>query len=242
MTPEEFELTSDPGVVWRVGHRPDPWAWTDWLYATDDGRFNGRWDDQLSEFRTLYTGETLLACLLEVLAHFRPDPVTDSELDEIEDPDGAIVLAPDAPAGTVGYKWIETHIGGRAQQAGCYCFVTHSRSIATVQASLPFAKYDLCPQLLDAAILKDGGQRNLTRSIAHWLYDLRGVDQGDLVNGVEFRSRYGDEFRMWAVFERLADEGLGTSGHIQQEEIISLHPEDSEMQLAFDLHGLRWHD
>ncbi|KFF58032.1 hypothetical protein JF66_21650, partial [Cryobacterium sp. MLB-32] len=69
-----------------------------------------------------------------------------------------------------------------------------------------------------------------------------GVDQGDLVNGVEFRSRYGDEFRMWAVFERLADEGLGTSGHIQQEEIISLHPEDSEMQLAFDLHGLRWHD
>ena len=103
MTAPDLEITSDPGEVWRVGHGPDPWAWTDWLYAPADGRFNGRWDDQLAEFRTLYTGQSLLACLLEVLAHFRPDPVTDAELDEIEDPDGDLEHAPDAPSGTVGF-------------------------------------------------------------------------------------------------------------------------------------------
>ncbi|WP_417219602.1 hypothetical protein [Arthrobacter sp.] len=32
--------------VWRVGHAPDPWAWTPWGHADDEGRFGGRWDDQ----------------------------------------------------------------------------------------------------------------------------------------------------------------------------------------------------
>jgi hypothetical protein len=32
----------NPGAVWRVGHGPDPWAWTPWEYAGDDGRFHGR--------------------------------------------------------------------------------------------------------------------------------------------------------------------------------------------------------
>jgi hypothetical protein len=231
-----LELTGEPGQVWRVGHMPDPWAWTDWRHA--DGRFNGRWDDQLAEFRTLYTGRSLLACLLEVLAPFRPEPVTEAELDEIEDPDSEVALAPDAAPGTVGYKWLEDHAAGTARQDGRYCFVTHSRSIAAVQAGFPFAKFDLPAQLLDASFLKDGGQRDLTRSIAHWLYDLRDSEQNDLVDGVEFRSRYGDDLGMWAVFERPSDER--TSQRIRDEEIRALHAEDPEMQQAFKLHGLRW--
>jgi hypothetical protein len=55
------------GVVWWVGFRPDPWAWTDWKYGSDDGRFNGRWDDMAGQFRTVYAGESLVACLPEVL-------------------------------------------------------------------------------------------------------------------------------------------------------------------------------
>ncbi|MFF9565545.1 RES family NAD+ phosphorylase, partial [Leifsonia sp. NPDC014704] len=122
--------------VWRVGYRPDPWAWADWRYANDAGRFNGRWDDQLAElFRTLYTGESLLACLLEVLAQFRPEPQTDAELDEIEDEAGEVELYPDAPSGTVGYGWLEERFGGKADQTGRYCSVTHSESLAAIQAN-----------------------------------------------------------------------------------------------------------
>ncbi|WP_169725697.1 hypothetical protein [Leifsonia xyli] len=64
-------------------------------------------------FRTLYTGESLLACLLEVLAQFRPEPQTDAELDEIEDEAGEVDLYPDAPSGTVGYGWLEERFGGK---------------------------------------------------------------------------------------------------------------------------------
>jgi hypothetical protein len=46
-------VAGDPGPVWRVGYAPDPWAWTPWEYASDSGRFNGRWDDEDAKFRTL---------------------------------------------------------------------------------------------------------------------------------------------------------------------------------------------
>ena len=71
-------------VVWRVGYTPDPWAWTPWQYATD-GRFTGRWDDPDGVWRTLYVGDTRLACYLEVLAPFRADPHLAAQLDDIEE-------------------------------------------------------------------------------------------------------------------------------------------------------------
>lgn len=233
-----LEVTDGTSRVWRVGFRPDPWAWTDWLYANDAGRFNGRWDDQSSEFRTLYTGESLLACLLEVLAHFRPDPATDAALDEIEDEEGEVELHPDASSGTVGYLWLEKRFGGSADQSGSYCFVTHTESISAIQAGFPFAKFKLKPVLLDASVLKDADQRDLTRSIARWIFDLRDDQQNDLVDGIEFRSRFGDEVRMWAVFERAADGE--TSAHLTDQEVFALHPETPEVTEAFRLHGLRW--
>lgn len=236
-----LELRDGTRQVWRVGHRPDPWAWSDWLYANDEGgRFNGRWDDQNSDFRTLYTGESLLACLLEVLAQFRPDPTTDAELDEIEDPEGEVDLHPDATSGTVGYWWLEQRFGGSADQTGDYCFVTHSESISAIQAGFPFARFKLKPALLDASTLKDARQRDLTRSIARWIFDLRDEQQSDLVDGIEFRSRFGDEVRMWAVFERAADEE--TSSHLTNQRTFALHPETPEVAEAFRLHNLRWSD
>ena len=69
----DISVVTEPGTVWRVGYRPDPWTFTPWQYA-ENGRFTGRWDDPDGNYRTLYTGQTLLGCLLEVLACFRPDP------------------------------------------------------------------------------------------------------------------------------------------------------------------------
>ena len=50
--------------------------------------------------------------------------------------------------------------------------------------------------------MKKAEDRVLTRSIARWVYDLRDDHRNTLVDGVEFRSRLGDEICMWAVFER----------------------------------------
>lgn len=48
------------GRVWRVGFRPELWAWSGWEWATD-GRFPGRWDDLHGNFRTIYAGSSLLS-------------------------------------------------------------------------------------------------------------------------------------------------------------------------------------
>uniref|UniRef100_UPI00404B39B8 RES domain-containing protein n=1 Tax=Georgenia sp. M64 TaxID=3120520 RepID=UPI00404B39B8 len=51
--------------VWRVGYAPDPWTWTPWQYA-EAGRFSGRWDDPHGIWRSVYVGQSALACYLEV--------------------------------------------------------------------------------------------------------------------------------------------------------------------------------
>jgi hypothetical protein len=83
--------------IHRVGYQHDPWAWTPWEYAGADGRFHGRWDDPNGTWRTIYVGSTALACYLEVLARFRPDPVLVAELAGIDRNDADAF--PTAPAG-----------------------------------------------------------------------------------------------------------------------------------------------
>lgn len=68
--------------VHRIGYAPAPWDWTPWKHA-QGGRFDGRWDDPDGNWRALYVGDCALACYLEVLAPFRPDPVLAQQLAEI---------------------------------------------------------------------------------------------------------------------------------------------------------------
>ena len=71
--------------VWRVGYRPEPWEWADWRWAGAGGRFAGRWDAlDGGLYRTVYAGDTLHACLIELLAPLRPDPRLVPAMDEIE--------------------------------------------------------------------------------------------------------------------------------------------------------------
>lgn len=99
----EIECPDEPLHVWRIGFSPELWAWTPWTFAGDDGLFSGRWDDQLGEFRTIYTAESLLGCLFELLAHFRPSPELAAGLDQMIDDDGSIGSYPEAPQCAIGY-------------------------------------------------------------------------------------------------------------------------------------------
>ena len=212
---------------------PDPWVWADWKFAQDDGRFGGRWDDQLSQFRTIYTADSLFACLVELLAKFRPSiEITDALL-EIEDPDDQARVYSEYAAGTIDFSWFERRAAGTATQSGRYCYLTHSRSIATLRRHFPPEQYGLAD--IDAGLLKDAEVRSLTRSVARWLYDQTDADDGsDLVDGIEFRSRHGDDLRMWAVFERPDDGDI--SPHLTDIEAIALSPETPALVGALALH------
>jgi hypothetical protein len=99
--------------------------------------------------------------------------------------------------------------------------------------------YGLTGVDFDAALLKDAEARALTRSIARWLYEQKDPTNGsDLVDGVEFRSRHGDDLRAWAVFER-SDDGT-ISPHFSDIEPIELTPETPALQDALAVHQLRF--
>jgi len=63
-----------PGVIHRLGRKPDPWAPPDWASAGPDGTFGNRFDDPDATYRVLYASSQRLGCFVETLARFRIDP------------------------------------------------------------------------------------------------------------------------------------------------------------------------
>lgn len=234
----ELEITGDPGEVWHIGRGVDPWGWVPWQHANDSGLFDGRWDDQQGQFRTLYTADSLLGCFLEMLARFRPSKPVLEALEEVEDDDGSVGSYPEAPAGGVGYSWLEGRRFGNARQTGRYCSITHSVTIAALIQNYPLGRHGLSPRDVDTALLKDARDRDFTRSVARWLYELHDGSE-PYVDGIEFASRHGDELRMWAVFER-ADSPDRSSRIQPLGEPVHVAPETPELLQAFERFGLFW--
>ncbi len=76
-----------PGVIYRLGRKPDPWSVPDWASAGPDGTFGNRFDDPEGMYRVLYASSQRLGCFLETLGRFRVDPKLLAELAEIEGED-----------------------------------------------------------------------------------------------------------------------------------------------------------
>jgi len=230
-------VTVNPGAVWRVGYRPQPWAWTPWQCAGDTGRFDGRWDDPAGSFRTLYAGRNLLACLLEVLARFRPDPLLGEDLAGIVvDRDDAQVY-PTQPPGTVPTSWLTPRQASTATLSGIFCAVTDKESLPMLRnAFLSTAlRYGLAD--LDAGALRLSAPRALTQRIAAWLYDLHD-GASDLIDGVQFESRHGDALTLWAIFEQGPDPDV--SLQLSGTRAVPLPPDHHDLAEAFRLHRLAW--
>jgi hypothetical protein len=230
----ELTIRENQGNVWHVEFAPDPWAWSDWNYAIDEGRFNGRWDDLRGQFRTVYAGNTLYACLIEVLAKYRRDAALALELDGInEDPADTDEL-PARPAATVGYDWLELRLAASAMLGGMFCDINASATIAALWPRFARRAIEFGVNDFDHAALKDSGPRDLARSIASWLYALTDP----VIDGIEFSSRYGDDLRLWAVFERCPSGETNVSPLLTQRENVRLTPETPELVEAFATRGL----
>lgn len=231
MEQNELAIIPAAGTVWRIGFRPEPWAWSGWEWATD-GRFPGRWDDLHGNFRTVYAGSSLRACLLEVLAGFRRDARLAIELDEIVEDDEDSVLYPTLAPGQVPREWLDARAATSAGLTGTYCAVTDSRSIAVLHPHFIGMALSLGLLDLDAAALKDARPRRLTQAIAAWIYERTDLD------GVTFASRHGDDLRLWAIFERPGDPHVSPKlTHARPEE---LHHDSDAIKDAFQTLGLAW--
>lgn len=211
--------------VWRIGFRPEPWAWSGWEWATE-GRFPGRWDDLHGNFRTVYAGSSLL----EVLAGFRRDARLAAELDEIVEDDEDRILHPTVAPAKVPREWLDARAVASADLAGVYCAATDSRSVAVLYPHFVGLSLRLGLADFDAAALKDARPRQLTQAVAAWLYETTDAD------GVTFASRHGDDLRLWAVFERPGDPLVSPKlRHVRSEE---LHHDSAAIKDVFQILGL----
>jgi hypothetical protein len=229
----EFVVHRDPGVVWRVGRVPDPWAWTDWKYAKDQGRFDGRWDDPDGQFRTAYACSNLYACLLEVLAKFRPhltatavlEAISADPLDDLEFP---------TVYGRIDRNWLDEHRASTAYLRGAYCAIAHSQSVAALRPAFLALAIESGAADFDVSVLKNPIPRQLTRAIAQRLYEELDPASGiNLVDGIEFTSRHGDDLPMWAVFERPGQPEI--SPLLDEVSDVELSAETPDLVGAFEL-------
>lgn len=219
-------------AVWRVGYRPEPWAWVGWEWASE-GRFPGRWDDAEGNFRTVYAGSSLLGCLLELLADFRADPLLESEMGQIaEDPQDAAAF-PTVPAGVVDPEWLTPRVGATARLTGRFAAVTAAQSLAGLHPEFVGQALRLGLRDFDAAALKDARARELTQHLASYLYATTALD------GVVFQSRHGDDITLWAVFERPGDHPI--SPCLSDITHHQLGTDQPDVVRAMTLLGLRWH-
>lgn len=227
---------SDRQLVHRVGYAPDPWAWTPWQYA-HDGRFPGRWDDPDGLWRTLYVADSRLACYLEVLACFRPDPAVAAGLGAVvEDPEDA-VEHPTAVPGRLSPDWLRPRQVGSAHLTGWYALPGAHQSLPTLRSQFLSLARQLAVPDLDGAAIRLAQPRELTQQIARWIYQQTDPHHQP-VAGVRFASRHGDDLVLWAVFERAHD--TTTSQQLTRETAEPLHRNDPELVQALQTHQLSW--
>jgi hypothetical protein len=222
----------------RVGYRPDPWTWTPWEYAGSDGRFHGRYDDPHGTWRTLYAGFSALACYLEVLAAFRPDPVLTEALDAIADEDADEF--PTAAAGTVPRSWCAPRMIASGRLTGTFAVPGHPESLPTLRQRFLGKARDLGLSDLDAAAIRDSRPRALTQAISAWLYTVTVGDEHSSLTGIEFLSRHGDNLTLWAFYER--DTASSTPPAVVPAGADLIDPNDPDLKEAMRLHRLAWAD
>lgn len=223
----------DGEQVHHVGYKPDPWIWAPWEFA-QGGRFSGRWDDPAGEWRAKYVGAARVACYLEVLASFRPDPTLQAEMDAIEDDDEEF---PTIPPGRLDDGWCDQRLVCTAQLSGCFAVPSHHETLPTLREQfLPLA-IALGLTDVDAAAVREGEPRELTQSMSGWIYEIVGPD-GDRVNGIQYLSRHGDDFVLWAIYER--GSAQSPPEVTARDEPAVILPDDEALAEAMRIHRITW--
>ena len=225
-----FKTRDAPDHLFRVGRRPDCWAWIDWAFAGEDGKFDNRWDDPLGTYRVLYASCSRLGAFLEALADYRPDLHVVAAYGEIEenDPTAHETAAP----GRLPERWRAQRIMGRGVSDGVdapLVDIGAAASLATVRKRLAAEILRLKIRDVDAATIRDT-DRKLTQAISRFIYE-----RPQLFAGVYYLSRFGNDVGNVAIFER-SDGSEFPVTHIERSPIDL---DDEDFLEACRLHGVQ---
>lgn len=202
--------------VYRLGRRPNAWSPPDWAHAHTDGTFGNRFDDPQAYYRVLYASSQRLSCFLETLARFRPDLTLLAELHEIEGDDDF------NPPGSIPADWLGQRTMGTATIEGSYADIYAGEWIAYLRRELAATALLLGLDEIDASTLQSARPRALTQR-ASLIAFREGFD------GIFYRSRYGDAYENWALFEPFP---------LRETTSSAIQANDPDLNEALRLHGL----
>ena len=228
MTPDLEEVRPARRLL-RVGRLPDPWAWPAWEYAGADGTFGNRWDDPQDVYRVLYACTDLQGGFVEVLSRFRPDPAVVAGLRAIEGADEGEPL----PPGIVPRSFLERRCIGEAAVPGVFADIGTAASLAHLHVALASRLIHYGFAELDAAAIRHSAPRQFTQEISRYVYE-RSNDRGEpKFRGIEYESRFGDDFHNWAIFER-----VGETQAVVNPSAAAIRPDDPALNAALALLGV----
>jgi hypothetical protein len=207
-----------PGLIYRLGRKPDPWSVPDWASAGPDGTFGNRYDDPDGMYRVLYASSQRLGCFVETLARFRVDVQLLAELAEIEGEDDY------CPVGEVPLEWTEKRMMGVATAGGEYADICSSEWISRLRIVLAGHLERFGLDDLDASVLQMTAPRNLTQLVSRVVFSKEFA-------GIYYRSKYGHDVENWALFEPF---------QVKVKDAEPIRIDDPDLQRALRLHGLKF--
>lgn len=212
--------------IYRLGRSPDPWVWPDWSYASD-GTFGNRWDDPAGSYRVLYACSQRLGAFVETVSRLRPDLEVVAALAEIEGEEEVL------PQGVVPRRWLEGRLIGEAVAHGRFADVGDAQSLATLRRELASRAIHHGLSDLDAGVIRLSAPRAFTQEVSRFVYEWR--DEDGAFAGIRYRSRLGDQFLNWAIFEPPPE----TNDALTDASGSSIDPDDPDLLEALRLLGLR---
>jgi hypothetical protein len=207
-----------PGLIYRLGRKPDPWSVPDWAAAGPDGTFGNRFDDSEGIYRVLYASSQRLGCFLETLGRFRVDPKLLAELAEIEGKDDY------GPLGEVPLEWVEKRMMGVATASGEYADICSSEWISRLRTVLAGHLKGFGLDDLDASALQMTAPRGFTQLVSRAVFSEEFA-------GIYYRSKYGHDLENWALFEPF---------QVRVKNSQSIRADDPDLQQALRLHRLKF--
>jgi hypothetical protein len=206
------EAIPHPGVLYRVGRKPDPLVLPP-LHVAGQGRF----DDPDRQFRVLYVAERQRGCFVEVLAQFRPSLPDIAAISHT-------VGIPIQPMTRIPADWCrERRIARLRLRPGVrWLDLRAPETCEALRVELVQVLQHL--QMIDFDVSgARGPSRELTQTISRWAFN-RGFA------GIAYRSRFDDRLNCWAIFERDHYEPIGRP--------LVIRRDNPDLRAAVTLFGL----
>ena len=222
-----FTSVAPNGPLYRVARTPDAWTWPDWAYAGPDGTFGNRWDDPAGSYRVLYASSTRLGAFVETLAPFRVDLAVIAGLQEIDAPEEPVASS------VLPRRWLAGRVIGEASLDGSFVDIGDADTLATIRAELAARAIHYGLSDVDAAAIRLHAPRRFTQEISRFVYERH--EQDGSCAGIRYRSRFGDQFVNWAIFEPPSQAELSRATSMSAE----ITPDAPDLLRALELFGLK---